>query len=130
MAIDQGYEGSVYIDASQVAEINAWSATFSADTEDITTFGSDARKRGYTLKDASGSFSGFGDKSDTDGQNALLTQFLDGGTPAAVWLYLYVSGSAGYYGEATVSIDKAADVQSKQTFSASFEAADKWYTNI
>ena len=130
MAIDKGYLGSVYVGANKVAELNNWDITFEAGQQETTSFGDTARKRAYTVKDISGSFSGYGDKSDTNGQNALINQFLSGGTPAASFLYLYVSGAQGYYGSALVTPGKSADTTALQTFTAAFVGADLWLHNI
>lgn len=130
MAVDKGYSGSVYIGANKVAEINEWSATFSAGQEDITAFGDVGRKRTYTITDCTGSFSGNGDTSDTTGQHALITQFLSGGTPAAVFLYLYTSGAVGYYGNALLDVTKGASASGLQSFSAAFNQSEQWLQNI
>jgi hypothetical protein len=130
MAVDKGYSGSVYSGANKIAEMTEWSGTFEAGQEDITAFGDLGRRRCYTVTDASGSFSGNGDTSDTAGQNALISQFLDGGTPAPVFLYLYTSGSQGYYGNALVSVTKGASAPGLQSFSAAFVESEQWLTNI
>jgi hypothetical protein len=130
MAVDKGYSGSVYSGANKIAEIGEWNATFSAGQEDITAFGDLGVRRCYTITDCTGGFSGNGDTSDTAGQNALISQFLDGGTPAAVFLYLYTSGAEGYYGNALVDVSKGAVASGLQSFSAAFNQSEQWYTNI
>ena len=130
MAVDNGKDGAVYIGANKVAEISAWNFNPDAGVEDITAFGDEARRRQYTVKDVSGDFSGNGDKSDTNGQNALIEQFLSGGTPASVFLYLYVSGAQGYYGNALVHPSKGAEAAGLQSFSCSFEGSGEWLHNI
>ena len=132
MAVDLGYSGAVYIGANKIAELNRWSGQFEAGQEEKQSFGSDHKERVYTLKDASGSFSGNGDDADTTGQNALISQFLTGGTPAAVFLYLYrdASNSKGYYGEALVTPSIDVDTSALQTFDCAWTAADAWYQNI
>ena len=127
---DLGYLGSVYIGANKVAEITQWDGTFEAGQEEWGSFGDAFRKRKYTVKDASGSFSGNSDKADTTGQNALISQFLNGGTPAAVFLYLYISGAVGYYGEALVAVTKNVDTTGLQPISASWVAANEWFQNV
>ncbi len=129
MAVDKGHSGAVYIGAAKVAEIGEWNATFLAGQETITTFGDLGVRRMYTVTDCTGGFSGNGDFSDSV-QNALVTQFLSGGTPAAVFLYLYTSGSSGYYGNALVDISKGAVASGLQSFSAAFNQSEQWATNI
>ena len=129
MAVDKGYSGAVYSGATKVGEMTEWSATFSAGQEVITAFGDLGVKRMYTLTDCTGSFSGNGSKADTV-QGALISQFLSGGTPAAIFLYLYTSGSQGYYGNALVEVTKGASAPGLQSFSASFAQSEQWYTNV
>lgn len=130
MAVDKGYLGSAYIGANKVSEINNWGFNPEAGIEEITAFGDVARRRTYTIKDVSGSFSGNADKSDTNGQRALIDQFLNGGTPAAVFLYLYVSGAEGYYGEALVTPTQNADATGLQTVDFAFVGTGEWYQNF
>ncbi len=127
---DKGYSGAVYVGANKIAEINEWNGTFSAGQEVITAFGDLGVRRMYTLTDATGGFSGNGDKADTSGQNALISQFMSGGTPAAVFLYLYTSGSQGYYGNALLDVSKGASAGGLQSFSAAFNQSEQWYTNV
>lgn len=131
MAQDLGHTGSAYIGANQIAEITSWDVTFDGNPVDVTSFGDTYEEGAYTITSVSGSFSGFGDKSDTTGQNALIDQFLDGGTKAAVFLYLYVSGAVGYYGNALVTPTKSAQAGTAvQQFSSSFQGTGTWYQNI
>lgn len=127
---DKGFSGAVYIGANKIAELNEWQGTFEAGIEEITTFGDLGRRRMYTVTDASGSFSGNGDFQDTTGQNALISQFMVGGSPAAVFLYLYTSGSQGYYGNALVTPGKAASTTGLQTFTCAFVESEQWHTNV
>jgi len=127
---DKGYLGAVYSGANKIAEINRWQFNPETRISETTAFGDSAVKRIFTIKDCSGSFDGNADKSDANGQNALISMHLSGGTPAAVFLYLYVSGSQGYYGNALVTPTKSADANALQTFSATFVESDVWYTNI
>jgi len=129
MAFDSGWKGYAYIGGSIIATSNHWTANFTANREQTNTFGSDHTERTYTIKDASGTFSGFGDDADTV-QLALVSQFLNGGTPAAVFLYLYVSGAKGYYGSALLDVNLDVESSALEKFSATWEAADEWYTNI
>lgn len=127
---DKGHSGAVYVGANKIAEMTEWSGTFEAGQEEVTSFGDLGRRRVYTVTDASGSFSGNGDTSDSTGQEALITQFLSGGTPAPVFLYLYTSGAEGYYGNALVSITKGASAPGLQSFSAAFVESEQWLTNV
>jgi hypothetical protein len=129
MAVDKGYSGSVYLDSSKIAEIQEWSATFEAGQEDITAFGDLGRRRCYTITDCSGAFNGNADQTDAS-QNALISQFLSGGTPAPVFLYLYTSGSQGYYGNALVTPGKTVSAAGLQTFTCAFVQSEQWLGNI
>jgi hypothetical protein len=128
MATDRGYEGSVYYAGNKIAELNHWDITFDPGWQENQAYGDGWQKFGYTLRRASGSISGNSDKTDDTGQNALMEMMVDGGTPSVVWLYLYVSGSAGYYGEAAVTPNRSFDVGDFGKFSASFNSHDKWYS--
>ncbi len=130
MAQDQGWKGQVYYGGVKIAEINHWTGTFTAGRELTNTFQGDHVERAYTIKDASGSFSGFADKSATTSQNKLIAQFLNGGVPAAAFLYLYVSGAVGYYGEAMLDSNIDSETSALEKVSFNFEAADEWYQNI
>lgn len=127
---DLGYLGAVNIGANKIAELNSWDGTFEAGQEEIGAFGDAFRKRMYTVRDASGSFSGNADQTDTTGQAALISQFLNGGTPAEVFLYLYISGTTGYYGPALVTPTQSAETTGVQAFSASWVAAGEWFQNV
>jgi len=129
MGVDNGHLGSVYVGASKIAEINNWTGNFSTKKEVITAFGDKGERRQYTITDATGSFSGNSDWSDS-GQNALLTQHFSGGTPAAAFLYLYVSGGSGYYGNALVDVGKTANAGGLISFDATFDQSEQWLTNI
>lgn len=125
MAKEQGHLGSVYSGGTKIGEINTWEATWTGNPTETPVFGDDGQVRTYTLKDCTGSFSGYSDTTDAQ-QNALVDQFLESGTPAAVVLALYTSGSRGYYGSAVVEVTRGAEVAGIQTFSASFSQADNF----
>ncbi len=127
---DKGYLGAVYIGNDKVAEISRWEFNPETRIVETTAFGDAAAKRMFTISDASGSFEGNADKSDANGQNALMEMHLVGGTPAAVFLYLYVSGAQGYYGNALVTPSKGADASGVQSFRAQFVESEQWYSNI
>ena len=71
MATHAGSEGKVFIGSSQVAEIKSWSLEVSSDTVDASIIGTQWRKNQATIKSWSGSFDGFWDETDTNGQGAL-----------------------------------------------------------
>ena len=130
MAIDQGCNGAVYVGANKIAEINNWTGNFTGKREIITAFGDKSERRAYTISDSSFTFDGNSDKSDVAGQNALMNQYFVGGTLAAVFLYLYVSGSQGYYGNALMDVNKTATAGGLISFGATGEQSEQWYTNI
>ena len=71
MATHAGSEGKVFIGSSQVAEIKSWSLEVSSDTVDASIIGTQWRKNQATIKSWSGSFDGFWDETDTNGQGAI-----------------------------------------------------------
>ena len=85
MSTHAGSEGKVFIGSSQVAEIKSWSLEVSSDTVDASIIGTQWRKNQATIKSWSGSFDGFWDETDTNGQGAISA----GGT---VTLNLYPEG--------------------------------------
>ena len=129
MAVDKGHTGSVYVGGTKYAEIVRWNFNPETRIAETTAFGDAAAKRVFTISDCAGSFDGNADQTD-DSQNALMSMHLVGGTPAAVFLYLYVSGSKGYYGNALVTPGKSADAGGLQSFTASFVESEQWHTNI
>lgn len=129
MAFDEGWKGAVYYGAVKVGEMNHWTGNFTANREQTNTFGDDHAERTYTIKDASGTFSGFADKAATTSQNKLINQFL-AGTPAVAFLYMYVSGAVGYYGNALLDINVDVESSALEKFSCTWEAADAWLQNI
>lgn len=85
MTTHAGSEGKVFIGSDQVAEIKSWSLEVNSDTVDTSIIGTSWRKNQATIKSWSGSFEGFWDETDTDGQGALAV----GGT---VTLNMYPEG--------------------------------------
>ena len=130
MSVDQGCNGAVYVGANKIAEVNNWTLNFIGRREEITALGDKSAKRVYTVSDSSFTFDGNSDVSDTTGQNALINQYLSGGTLAAVFLYLYVSGSTGYYGKGLMDVNKTATAGGLISFGASGEQSEQWLTNI
>lgn len=130
MATLEGWRGSAYIGSNKIAELNHWRANFDGGIVQKTSFGSQAHTRCYTVKDVDGSFSGNYDKSDSNGQMAIINMFVSGGTMADIFLYLYVSGSQGVYGNALVTPSLEADATGLDTFDCGFVGDDLWYKNI
>ncbi len=71
MATHAGSEGKVLVGSDQVAEIKSWSLEITSDTVDASIIGTAWRKNQATIKGWSGSFDGFWDETDTNGQGAL-----------------------------------------------------------
>ena len=130
MAVLEGWRGSAYIGANAIAELNHWRANLDGGIVDKTAFGDSARTRAYTVKDIDGTISGNFDKSNSTGQIALINMFLSGGTMANVFLYLYVSGSEGLYGNALVTPSIDADAAGLDAFDCGFVGNGLWYENI
>jgi hypothetical protein len=76
MATHAGSEGKVFIGSDQVAEIKSWSLEITSDTVDASIIGTQWRKNQATIKGWSGSFEGFWDETDTNGQGALSAERL------------------------------------------------------
>jgi hypothetical protein len=127
MATQYGWQGSVYSGANKVAEITDWDMTVDGSPEEVTAFTDEWQKFAYTIRRANGNVAGFHDHTDTNGQVAIVNQFFDGGTMAVVWLYLYVSGSKGYYGEAVVTPQITANVAGINKFACPWKSHGKWY---
>jgi len=86
MATHAGSEGKVFVGSNQVAEIKSWSLEVTSDVTDASTIGTSWKKNQATIKSFSGSFEGFWDETDTNGQGALTV----GGT---ITLNLYPEGN-------------------------------------
>jgi|SRR5579885_2138877 len=97
MAALAGKDGLVKIGTNTVALMDSWEVNPSADMLDITSFGDDWKTKIAGLKDWSAKVSGNFDYTDTDGQVALVTAFING-TTVTLKLYTddthYVTGSA------------------------------------
>ena len=130
MAILEGWRGSVSVGANKIAELSYWRANFDGGITEKSAFGDQARTRCYTIKDIDGNISGNFDMSDDNGQLTLINMFLSGGTMADAFLYLYVSGSEGFYGNALVTPSVDADATGLDTFEAAFSGDGLWQSNI
>jgi hypothetical protein len=127
MAVMEGWRGSVNSGANKIAELTSWDATLDGSPTESNSYGDQWQEFTYALRKVSGNISGYLDLTDTNGQVALINQFLDGGTMAVVWLYLYISGSKGFYGEAVITPNLAVEVAGIQKFSSSFQSHSTWY---
>ena len=85
MATHAGSEGKVFVGTDQIAEIKSWSMEVTSDTTDASIIGTSWRKNQATIKSWSGSFDGFWDETDTNGQGALAAG-------ATITLNLYPEG--------------------------------------
>lgn len=101
MAAIAGRTGSVKLSANTVAEISDWSLDISIDNAEETDFGDTWKEFLYTLRSASGSFTGRFDPSDTNGHAALQTEALSG--TSGVSLRLYINGMNYYSGTALLT---------------------------
>ena len=99
MAALVGYNGAVKIGANSVALMDSWELSPSANVMDITSFGDSWKVKLSGLKDWTAKVSGKYDFTDTNGQMALWTAFLNGTT---VSLELDVDGSHKFTGTAFV----------------------------
>jgi hypothetical protein len=72
MAVTKGKRGALNIGANSVAHLRTWSVDESAGTTDSTVMGDDWEKHETTLNSWSGSCDCYMDKTDTDGQAALV----------------------------------------------------------
>lgn len=86
MSTHAGSEGKVFVGSNQVAEIKSWSLEISSDVTNASIIGTQWQKNQATIKSFSGSFEGFWDDADPDGQDALVV----GGT---VTLNMYAAGN-------------------------------------
>jgi len=86
MATHAGSEGKVFVGTDQIAEIKSWSMEVTSDTTDASIIGTSWRKNQATIKSWSGSFDGFWDETDTNGQGALAAG-------ATITLNLYPEGN-------------------------------------
>lgn len=114
-----GKDGSVYIEAYKVAEINSWSLDLGADDIDITSFDSNGWKEFLAgLKEWSGSFEGNFVPTDTNGQQALINAWLNG---QSVSLELRIDATKKFSGSAFVKPSVEMPVDDKGSFSCDFQ---------
>ncbi len=99
MAALAGMNGSVKLGANVVALIDNWEVSPSANVMDITAFGNSWKTKLAGLKDWSAKVSGHYDLTDTNGQLALWTAFLNGTTVSVV---LMVDATHNFSGTAFV----------------------------
>lgn len=114
-----GKEGSVYIGANKVAEINTWSLDLGADDIEITSFDSNGWKEYLAgLKEWSGSFEGNFKPTDTNGQVALINAWVAGNS---VSLELRIDATKKFSGSAFVKPSIEMPVDDKGGFSCDFQ---------
>ena len=119
MAKVTGKDGGVYIGASKIAELENWSLDMGADDVDVTSFDSEGWKEFLAgLKEWSGSAEGNYDSTDTAGQKAILTAWLNG---EAVTLDLKVNSTITFSGSALVKPAIETPVDDKVSFSFDFQ---------
>ena len=99
MAALVGYSGNVKIGANAVALLDSWELSPSANILDNTAFGNAWKVKVSGLKDWTAKVSGRYDFTDTNGQMALWTAFLNG---TSVSLELDVDGTHKFTGTALV----------------------------
>lgn len=105
MSTFTGKGGYVMVDGNEVSEINDWSLTVSADQLEDTTFkagGVEWRTFKNGVKEWSGSYSGFWDLTDTNGQKALHDALINDTQPVA---YFHITGNYYYWGSANVETE-------------------------
>lgn len=114
-----GKGGSVYIGGTKVAEINQWSVDFKAETKETTSFDSNGWKEFLqTVNEWSGKIEGNFKPTDTAGQAALITAFMNGTT---VNVEFRIDTTKKITGTAYLeSIGLEAKVDDVQTFKADF----------
>ena len=119
MAKVTGKDGGVYIGASKIAELANWNLDLGADDVDVTSFDSEGWKEFLAgLKEWSGSAEGNYDSTDTAGQKAILTAWLNG---EAVTLDLKVTDTIKFSGSALVKPSIETPVDDKVSFSFDFQ---------
>jgi len=102
MSTFAGKGGYAMIDGTMVSEINEWSLTVSADQLEDTVFesgGVEWRTFKQGIKEWSGSYTGFWDLTDTDGQTALHNALKN---DTVIEAYFHITGNYYYWGDANV----------------------------
>lgn len=110
MSTFAGKGGYVLVDGNEVAEINDWSLSLSKDMLEDTAMqagGTEWRTFKAGLKEWSGSWSGFWDLTNTDGQKALHDALVD---DSSVDAYFHISGDYYYWGSGQVEAEDAGSV--------------------
>lgn len=99
MAALVGFNGNVKIGTATVALMDSWELSPTANIYDITSFNDAWKTKLGGLKDWTAKASGKYDLTDTNGQNAIWTAFINGTT---VSLELDVDGTHKFTGTAFV----------------------------
>jgi predicted secreted protein len=107
---------------STVQDLNDAKASFDGDNQDITAFGLDYIKRLQGLKDGSYSLGGFYNPTDTNGQAAIRSAFLN---DTALFVQFLPDGVAGFKQEVKVSkFEVSAGVDGTVEVSIDLEGSD------
>ena len=118
MAI-KGKDGGVFLGASKIAELANWNLDLGADDIDVTSFDSEGWKEFLAgLKEWSGSAEGNYDPTDTAGQKAILTAWLNGTT---LNLDFKVNSTITFNGAVLVKPSIETPVDDKVSFSFDFQ---------
>ena len=121
MAIDEGWDGSVVVGATTIAQMTEWTLEMTGDALEKTNFGSTYDRefepglRSYTV-----SFSGYSEDTDA-AQLALLAEMTTASAPAALTLKMLTDNDTekGFTGSAILTgITRGATPDGLQTFSA------------
>lgn len=105
-----------------VADLNDVSMSMEGDNQDVSAFGSDYVKRLQGLKDASYSLSGYYNPTDTNGQAAIRSAYLND-TP--LFVQFLPDGTTGFKQEVKVaSFEVSAGVDGQVEVSIELEGSD------
>jgi hypothetical protein len=112
MAIAEGWDGSIKLGATAMANINNWKINFVQETHDVSQFGDTQQDRefAYGLRSHTVEFSGHYNGSSM--QSALLGYMESSGTPTATTISFLTTGAKGYKGTVyieSIGIDSNVD---------------------
>ncbi len=122
MAACLGKDGFIKVGTDKIAYIDNYSVNLTNNIVEVPELGQKFVQREYTTSDASGSFSGTFDLTDS-AQESIYTMFLTGGVLSKVELHLGLNATTELTGNVVISsVDLGATYNDKVTFSASFSA--------